>query len=218
MSKYSKKVYACPVGWNILAIGKRPERSIQCNPCSSFIYPDDMIVFDSLVEHHKGFEFKILEQAGIIQDLKHYEKFSFFDIYFDTDMNRVKWIPSADMKIYLSEYPDEQIKKTDIHLGAWHYESDFTFIQDRIKRVIEIKEINKNLISVSIKTTQGKVKIKQKSNRPFFTTQDPLSHFRKKCELMKAIYGIKVEIWAGNKIFKFDEKWRLKEVTNAHAS
>jgi len=200
--KYSQFVYACQVCWRSLAIGKKPEYPVGC--CRIRQEPRFLIVFDSVEEHRRGFELKILEQAGKIQELTHHEKFKLAPrIYYYHDENPYfKWMPI------------DENKSIEIPHQYGHYESDFSFIQDGKKRVIEVKDITKKTTTVHLMdpVTEEKLKTKTKIPWPFFATQDPLSHFKKKCKLMKAIYGVDVEIWAGNKMFIFDEKWRLKGV------
>lgn len=223
--KYSNYIYGCPFCWQALEIGKKPKIPVYCHKDRTFIKPEELITFDSKIEYNKGLELKIMEKGGMIGELKHHEMFPFFDIYFDTDMNRVKWIPA----IRLNGYPDEEIKKTDIHLNSWDYESDFSFIQSGIKRVIEIKDLGKKSITRSVRTYASRKKYEDKMPWPIsskipltkfkekipwpFLTGKTLTQFRKKCQLMKAIYGINVEIWAGSKAFRFNEKWKLMEIT-----
>lgn len=227
MKKYSKRVYACMFCWAGTEIGKKPKVPVYCSKCKTYLNSDELIVFGSIEEHRVGFEQKTLEGVKVIEDLKHHEKFEFFEIFLVPE----KELMGHEERIRLEELPRSQIDqrhrpsgyaliqykvKNSIRLSFpfSNYESDFSFIQDGKKRVIEVKDLGKKKVTRKNKDVMTGEVIKQKVKIPWpFLSGKPLSQFRLKCQLMKAIYKIDVEIWAGSKQFKFDEKWKLVEVT-----
>ena len=209
LTKYgSHKIYACPVCWfEMTDSGFVSNKKLWwCHRhVGSPFETYSPIIFDSKAEYAAAKELKKLEEKLSIQQLRHHETFSLLPERRFEDIR--EWTPHE--LSYLGEINLENVKIPELFK---QYESDFTFFQGGIKKAIEVKGLASKNCKRNIRYGENGVwKAIVKKSWPFFTREQPLSKFRVKAQLMKAFYKIDAEIWAGPKVFVFDEKWKLKE-------
>lgn len=217
--EHTKKVYACPECWGI--VEQWTIEKYKCYVCTNgagqkIFNKRDLIIFGSSVEWAYGFKvLKQLEKAGKIQDLQHYEVFELWP------NERVGGKGETCQQLFLNgkffDYGHD-ITSPYLIIEIPHkfnqYESDFSYIVpgETKRTVIECKGIrNKKQIKKIKDAKTGKIfKTEIKIPWPYFPGD--FAQFKLKCKLMWLIHKIRVRVQAENRLFLFDEKWRLKEV------
>ncbi len=223
-TKYgSKKYYCCPMCWHELQshieLEKNKDVMIRCMKCRFTLQIKDAIIFDSKAEYEKGLKLKQLEQAGHIQDLQHHEVFELLPKLYLTelfdDSNYLlnfggKFFDIFDMR--LDDFNMKAREIIEIPHQFKQYKSDFTYLKEGKKKVIEVKKLDKKEIAKTITDAKTGEKYKQKIKILWPKFIQPESNFRLKCQLMKLRWELDVEVWAENKLFRYNEKWKLEEV------
>jgi hypothetical protein len=150
--------------WKQWHIAKGDEE-ITCTYCKRDFDMDDVVVFDSIVEHKRGLELKILEAQNEIKDLKHHvvieTKASDFAI------GIVKLDPRILKNLYLEKIlDDDNYFLCDFKIV---YESDFCYESKFVNIVEEVKRLNK------------------KRMYPYFVSRAAEILFLKKCQVFERI-------------------------------
>jgi hypothetical protein len=230
--EFTKKVYACKSCWkdtwrtrkwleNTFTRVKHSQSMCPlCPNCNNELFSfTDIEIFDSQAEHAYGLNvLKPLEKAGEITDLQHHEVFELLPVLHFTKMLFRNTIEIDGLynksigrlsKINTTKYPAEFKTHNSIK-----YESDFTYKSKGEKIVVEYKGEDQKIIvkMLTDAITREKIKQKIKIPWPYFPKSQPEKHFKLKCQLMKSICKLDVQVQAGKYLFRYNEKWQLKEM------
>jgi uncharacterized CHY-type Zn-finger protein len=227
---HSKNFYACKSCWKDLGRTKKwlveifkkikhSQTMCLCQVCNNGIYSfADIEIFDSKIEFDRGQKLKLLEKAGEITDLRHHEVFELVPaLYLSRFVTNSIFLDGKLRKssLFITIENSEKYPALYKTHNAINYESDFTYMMKGEKIIEETKGLGKREITEMFKDakTGEKIKRKIKIDFPKFTEEQPLSHFRKICQLMLDFYhDQKVQVRAGGQLWIFDEKWELERI------
>lgn len=200
--KFSRKVYACPVCFERLAVTRQDMRITKAVYFCSRRHPvtwETAIMFDSKNEFRAWHEFLLNKENW---NLRHHVKFQIQPEQWERlEFDSYKKVKDTEMKDKgFNEWYMENVgctldKPTNsagwIHTKAEYYESDITFEDKTGLRVVEVKGLDK------------------KTNRPYFPGNESEKKLARIAEYLEGWNDLRLEVYAGGLWFDFNEKWQL---------